>query len=79
MNKDDCKNDLNYAIDCPMKKALKKIINQPDHYHIKSWELTDKVKNCDPGKTYDVYTGIKLEIDLPSNFFFSINGRLESG
>ena len=74
----DCpKNELDYEIDCPLKQALKRLFNDhPSNFFIKNVELTDKGPMVDPGKTYNIYTGIKLEIELVGEYYFDLNGKL---
>jgi len=74
----DCPPDkLGYEVDCALKQALKRLFNDhPSNFAIKNVELTDRVPMVDPSTTRNVFSGIKLELELVGEYYFELNGKL---
>ena len=74
----DCPpNELGYEIDCPLKKALKRLFNDyPGNYALGNVKLSDKIPQVDPGHTFDTFTKIRLDIELVAEYYFDLNGKL---
>ncbi len=69
--------DVGYEQDCPLKQGLKRLFNDhPGNFKIKNVEFGDITPLVDPKKTYDVYLGMKLEIEIQAQYFFDMNGKL---
>ena len=71
------KNDLGYEEDCPLKKALRRLFNDhPGNIYIKDVEFTNKDTVHYEGQTLNAYFGIKLDIELNAEYYFTLQGKL---
>ena len=69
--------DVGYEQDCALKRALKRLFNDhPGNFKIKDVEFTDRMPLVDPEKTYDVYMGIKFEVEIQAEYFFTLQGKM---
>ncbi len=69
--------DVGYEQDCPLKRSLKRIFSgNPNDYIIHSVEFTERHPLVDPKKTYDIYGGIRIEIEL-YGYYFNLDGKLK--
>lgn len=71
------KNELDYEVDCPLKRALKRIFNDhPGNIHIKNIEFTNRDTVEYGDSSLKAYFGIKLDIELVAEYYFTLQGKL---